>query len=330
MLARVAGLIAVLLGLVACAPIVIPAGPAIRAPIVADGCLVTRDGARLPLAMWPAKTPKAVVIALHSFRDYRQAYDELGRWFATRNVSVYAYDQRGFGGSPNRGLWAGNKTMVDDLRDAILAVRATNAGASIYLAGESMGAAVIMALMASTDPPPVSGIVLAAPAVRGRLVRTPFGDALLSLATFAVPGSATRVERQQDPALSAIALARLRDDPLVLREVRVDTYSGLMALADAASAAAPGIDVPTLLLFGANDGSVTRTAVCDAQARIPRSLLSSVFYVDGPHLLLQMADNKRAFADIDAWMSGAPPPSNSDANIAADFARLCRARRAAR
>ena len=135
------------------------------------------------------------------------AYDELGRWFAARDVSVYAYDQRGFGGSPNRGLWAGNETMVDDLRDAIMAVRATYPDTRIFLAGESMGAAVIMTLMASSNPPFADGVVLVAPAVRGKLVRSLVGDALLSLATVTMPGNKTRVRQRQDPALSAAAVA---------------------------------------------------------------------------------------------------------------------------
>ena len=257
------------------------------------------------------------------------AYDELGRWFAARDVSVYAYDQRGFGGSPNRGLWAGNETMVDDLRDAIMAIRATYPDTRIFLAGESMGAAVIMTLMASSNPPLVDGVVLVAPAVCGKLVRSLVGDALLSLARFTMPGNKTRVRQRQDPALSAAALARLRDDPMVLRDVRVDTYAGLMALADAASVAASRIGVPTLLLFGAHDRSVTLASICDAQARIRQSTLSTVFYNYGPHLILQMSDNERAFADIKAWMWGTPAPSLEARDVATDLGRFCRAQRTA-
>ena len=329
-LIRLFGFVAVLSAIVACAPVMKAAGPAIRTPAIADGNLVTRDGEHLPLTVWQSgPTPSAVIIALHSFRDYHMAYDELGRWFAARDVSVYAYDQRGFGGSPNRGLWAGNETMVDDLRDAIMAVRTTYPDTRIFLAGESMGAAVIMTLMASSNPPFVDGVVLVAPAVRGKLVRSLVGDALLSLTRFTMPGTKTRVRQRQDPALSAAALARLRDDPMVLRDVRVDTYAGLMALADAASVAASRIGVPTLLLFGANDRSVTPASICDAQARIRRSLLSTVFYNYGPHLILQMSDNERAFADIEAWMGGTPAPSLEARDVATDLGRFCRAQRAA-
>ena len=113
-----------------------------------------------------------MIIALHRFRDYRRAYDELGRWFAERGVTVYAYDQRGFGAAAHRGLWAGSETMIGDLRDAIDAIRGVSGDAPLFLAGESMGAAVIMTLLGSSNPPDIDGIILAAPALRDVRVDT--------------------------------------------------------------------------------------------------------------------------------------------------------------
>ena len=286
--------------------------------------MVTRDAKRLPLNTWQAVgDAKAVIIALHSFRDYRGAYDELGRWFAARGVTVYAYDQRGFGGAPNRGLWAGSETMAGDLRDAIEAIRKASGATPVFLAGESMGAAVIMTLLGSPDPPDVNGIILAAPALRGKRVRSAFGNALLSLATVTMPGNKTRVRQRHDPKLSAAALERMREDPLVLRDVRVDTYAGLLTLADTASAAAVHIETPALLLFGANDRSVTLTAICHARSRLA-GRLTAVYYNQGPHLVMQMAANERAFGDVEAWMMGESPPSLVDSAFATNLASICR------
>ena len=321
-------LVAVLSTVAACSPAIIPAGPTTRAPEIASGALITRDDERLPLTLWRAReNARAIVIALHSFRDYRKAYDELGGWFAARGVSVYAYDQRGFGGAPNRGLWARAATMADDLRDAIAVVREENREVPIYLAGESMGAAVIMTLLGEPDPPDVAGIILAGPALRGKRVRSAMGDALLSLAMLTVPGNKSRVSQRSDPTLSRAAVVRLRDDSLVLRDARVDTYAGLLALSDAASAAALRIDVPTLLLLGANDRSVTLAAVCNARSHMRSQLgprLITIYYRRGPHLVLQMSDNKRAFTDIAAWMSERTTPSLADSAFASDLGGVCR------
>ena len=54
-------------------------------PALESDALMARDGARLPVTRWDARQPSALVVALHSFRDYRAAFDELGPWFADRD-----------------------------------------------------------------------------------------------------------------------------------------------------------------------------------------------------------------------------------------------------
>ena len=54
----------------------------------------------------------AVIIALHGMNDYANTYYLAGPWFAERGVALYAYDARGFGRSPNRGLWPGERLMT--------------------------------------------------------------------------------------------------------------------------------------------------------------------------------------------------------------------------
>ncbi len=38
--------------------------------------------------------------------------EDAAPWFADEGVALYAYDQRGFGGSPNRGIWAGTRPWL--------------------------------------------------------------------------------------------------------------------------------------------------------------------------------------------------------------------------
>ncbi len=96
----------------ACSPVVALPGPAVAAPSIAEAGLVARDGAKLPLRIWrPAdgQAPRAILIALHGFNDYRNFFATAGGWFAERGIQSYAYDQRGFGAAPNRGLWPGRR-----------------------------------------------------------------------------------------------------------------------------------------------------------------------------------------------------------------------------
>lgn len=56
-----------------CAPRVIPAGPPVGQPALAEDALVMADGVRLPLRVWrppEGVRPRAVVLALHGFNDH--------------------------------------------------------------------------------------------------------------------------------------------------------------------------------------------------------------------------------------------------------------------
>ena len=80
-------------------------------------------------------------------------------------ITTLAYDQRGFGLSPNPGIWAGAETMRADLNDALMAARARYPGVPVFALGESMGGAVVLTALALDAPPPADGIILVAPAV---------------------------------------------------------------------------------------------------------------------------------------------------------------------
>ena len=312
-LARLRSLALVLMALAACAPVTMPAGPAVRAPAVEGAGLVVRDGVRLPLERWrPAGPPRAVVLALHSFGDYRLGLEQAGRWLAARGIEVFAYDQRGFGGAPHFGLWAGADALVDDLADAVAAVREAAPGAPLYLLGESMGGAVVLDLMGRPDAPEVAGLLLATPGVREGVRIRYLVDAFMWTAAHTFPAFSLTVRREREARLSDAARARFALDPLVVREVRADAYDGLLELSDRASAAAYRVQAPTLLLYGGADGFVQQVSIC-AAFRALRGPRLGLLHPEAPHLTLQWREADRLLADMAAWIAGEPPPSLSGA-----------------
>ncbi|HEY0435117.1 MAG TPA: alpha/beta hydrolase, partial [Phenylobacterium sp.] len=80
--------------------------------------IVSFDGARLGLSEWDATTgePWAVIVGVHGMNDYANAFHMAAPWWAEQGVTTIAYDQRGFGRSPQRGIWAGDRLMTEDLR----------------------------------------------------------------------------------------------------------------------------------------------------------------------------------------------------------------------
>ncbi len=72
---------------------------------------VMTDGYRLPLLTIPdnGREPSAIVLALHGFNDYNNAFLDFGTYLGGKNITVVAYDQRGFGRTKGRGYWHGTR-----------------------------------------------------------------------------------------------------------------------------------------------------------------------------------------------------------------------------
>ncbi|MFV4649160.1 alpha/beta fold hydrolase, partial [Mycobacterium tuberculosis] len=99
--------------------------------------------------------------------DYAEAFSLAAPLWAKAGVTTYAYDQRGFGRSAERGVWGGKALMTQDLRTACALARARHPKAVVAVVGESMGGAVAIAAFASASPPDADRLALVAPAVWG-------------------------------------------------------------------------------------------------------------------------------------------------------------------
>ena len=96
--------------------------------------------------------------------DYSNAFHLAAPWWAEQGVTTYAYDQRGFGRSPGRGIWAGDDLMTEDLRTvAVAGPRASTRTPILVVVGESMGGAVAAEAFASDRPPAADRLVLLSP-----------------------------------------------------------------------------------------------------------------------------------------------------------------------
>ncbi len=276
---------------------------------VTDDAFVMPDGARLPFRSWlPEGEPTAVILALHGMNDSRDAWEYPAPAFAQAGFAVFAPDQRGFGATASRGLWAGTEGLVNDARAMARLLRARYPRSRLILMGESMGAAVLICAATSDAPPPADGYVLIAPAVWGRAKMNPFLRALLWTAAKTVPGwrltgsGMVRILASDNRD----ALVRLSTDPLTIHGTRVDAVRGLVDLMDAALAAAPSFRAPALFLYGGKDQLVPARATAAtwrALADGPRTPLTRAFYPAGYHLLLRDKGRAEPIGDIVTWIA---------------------------
>jgi alpha-beta hydrolase superfamily lysophospholipase len=292
------------MALAACAPLQAPNGAANATPAVEADAFLTRDGLRLPLQHWDAERPRAILVALHGMSDYSEAFDLPGPWWAAHGITTYAYDQRGFGRSPDRGVWGGSDAMRQDLTDFVDAAHRKYPGLPVYALGESMGGAVVLTALASDRPPRVAGAILVAPAVWSRNDMPLTYRAALWIAARFVPAM-----RVSGAGLHIVAcdnievLKKLSRDPVYQHSVRADQVYGLVNLMDEARSAPERLShpPPILFLYGGNDQVIPKqptlavVRALDGGAEVRR-------YPNGYHMLLRDLDGQTIWADIAHWI----------------------------
>ncbi len=303
---RRAALIALLALVGGCAPqrLEPPHAPGFEPPRIEGNRFHTGDGTVLPLAHWKARTPRAVVIALHGFNDYRRAFVWPAPLLTAGGVDVIAFDQRGFGASPGAGLWAGRERLVADVRTLVRLVRARHPRRPLFLLGESMGAAV--AILAAAEPETgarLAGVILVSPATWGWSELNPFYRATLWTLAHVAPGwhlSGRGLKRVASDNFAALrAMGR---DPLIIKETRVDAIYGLVDLMQAALDAAADVRTAVAVLYGGKDEIVPLHAIRALIARLPGERTTVRRYENAYHLLLRDHDRRRAVRDILAFI----------------------------
>lgn len=312
------------LALGGCSPTVMAEGPAVTSPHWDGDRLVMKDGAALPLREWlPEGAPRAVVLALHGFNDYSNAFEGPAPGWAERGIATFAYDQRGFGYAPDFGYWAGTGTMVEDLRTATALIRARYPGTPLFLLGESMGGALIMTAETEADPPPCDGVILVAPAIWGRELQGPVGAGALWFFAHTVPWlEVSGANLNIQPSDNIPMLRKLGADPHVIKETRVDAVYGLVDLMDHALAAAPKLKVPALVLFGQREEVLPSSAAMTMLRRLPQppDRPRIAIYKSGYHMLLRDLDSGIVRQDVAAWVLDptlAALPSGADSHAEA-------------
>ena len=318
--------------LAACAPLRPPERPAAFEPRLNDDHALMDDGYRLPLDAWrAADEPRAVVVALHGFNDYRRAFASAGPFLAERGITVYAYDQRGFGETAYRGLWAGSERLTADLHAMLALLRRRHPELPLYLLGESMGGAVTIAALAADPDLPVDGVVLVAPAVWSRLTMPWYQRWGLWLAGRLAPGwKPTGESLNRWPTDNIELLRAMARDPMVIKATRIDTIVGLVDLMDLALASGPRLAVRGLLLYGAKDQIVPAEPTCQLLRQLPNggnARWRSALYPDGYHMLLRDLQGEQVLEDIASWIltPDHPLPSGHESPPGEIWA-LCRER----
>jgi alpha-beta hydrolase superfamily lysophospholipase len=289
--------------------------PAERTAQLLQGRVVMQDGVSLPLRYWlPEGRPRVVILALHGFNDHSHAFELPAEYMRLYGVAWFAYDQRGFGGAPQPGIWPNEANLTRDAVSVLAALKARYPDTPVFLLGESMGGAVAVMAALRPDFPPIDGVILIAPALWGGESFNPLYRTALWSFVHVWPSKRFTGEGLHILACDNIELLRqIAHDPLFLKSTRADAIYGLVHLMDHAYQGLQEVKTPVLLLYGAHDQVIPSGPIVKA-ARKAGPNLRSAYYPLGYHMLLRDLNGDVPVRDLLSWVyhPNAPLPSGDE------------------
>ena len=289
--------------------------------------VVMSDAYVLPMRKWlAADVPVAIVLALHGFNDYSNAFDAVGQAFSGQSVTTYAIDQRGFGATEQRGVWAGHAQMQADLVATVNLLCKKHAGLPVFVLGESMGGAVLLSAVQQLEQTCARGLILSAPAVWGWQTMPWWQTLPLRILAHIMPTTTvTGEDLDIDPSDNYEMLRALGRDPLIIKETRIDSIYGLTNLMEAALENSGALSMPTLILYGEHDEIIPPTAFCRMYSNLPDRAASRwrlALYPDGYHMLSRDLQGGVVIRDMLSWINDRGSWLPSGHEVLQDTSRL--------
>lgn len=281
---------------------------------------VSFDGAELGLTVWESQQePDVVVVGLHGMNDWANAFHMAAPYWAEHGVTTYAYDHRGFGRSPNKGIWPQEELMREDLRVAVQIARNRHPEAKLAVVGISMGGAVAASAFGSDDVPNADLLVLSGPGFRGWGALPLAYKASLWVSARVRPAWIVTPPRRVvriEPTDNIEMLREMWSHPNMTRENRIDQVHGVVSLMETAHDRVSKIpeDIPVFVTYGAKDIVIPPNAMARSVRVLPRHVRTA-YYENGYHMILRDLDSAKVHADTLAFLkdpeadlpSGAPP-----------------------
>lgn len=269
---------------------------------------ISFDGEKLALTSWEnnkGSNDGPIIIGLHGMNDYADCYYLLAPYLAQLGMDFYAYDARGFGRNSNKGEWAGAKTMVRDFLALLDLLKIKHPNRKVFLIGDSMGAATILASFKFNIAPKCDGIILAAPAVWGWSNLPLFyriglwaGAGILKNKPLNPPDIVVRKIIASDNNEMLLKIGR---DTNMIWETKPKTLKGLVDLMEygynGIENINPSIHPPILALFGAKDQIVPINASNKAKRKFTAKA-KIIDYENGYHMLLRDLGREEVYNDI--------------------------------
>ena len=251
----------------------------------------------------PAGEPTAVVAIAHGAGEHSGRYAHAADRLTREGHAIYAIDHRGHGRSQGpRALVDRMDNAVADLDKLIVFAGGRHPGVPLFLLGHSMGGTVAVSYaLAHQDR--LSGLILSGPLAAIDPVPVPTRLAATALSKLAPRAPAIAVDSSlvsRDPAV----VEAYRRDPLVHHgKLPVRTVAELAAAIEAFPDRVGAIRLPTLILYGTEDGLCPPRGSEMLTERIGSTEITARSYAGLYHEILNEPEREQVLDDICAWLA---------------------------
>jgi acylglycerol lipase len=290
-------------------PPALEARPLAPTPVKTDGevrhetrVFAGAGGTKIFAQSWrPAAEPRGALVIHHGLKSHGTHYTELATRLAQQGFAVHALDMRGHGRSAGaRATLDSFDDLMDDLDTVVRGAIAESRGRPVFVAGHSVGGAVVT-LYALERKPRIAGIVLLAPALR--VDRLPIEAAATPIAAALSPNAGVvDVPNEffcRDPAM----LAAMYADPLIYQEPGpARTAATLLEAWGRIWAAADSLDIPVLGLHGTADRATDPRGTAELVRRARVKDRELLLYRGLFHDLVREPEREQVMGDVEMWL----------------------------
>lgn len=239
---------------------------------------------------WPVDGAKGAVVIVHGLAEHSGRYEHVAAALNAAGYAAYARDLRGHGHSVGFPGDVGGDVarLAQDIADHCVAVHANHP--RTFLLAHSLGSLLALPAAASMPVGTIAGLVLSG-------LATAPGPAILESLASGTGLPAEAVSR--DP----VVVKAYKEDPLVFYDrVPVETMVLAVEVTQRAVEAIPLVQVPVLLLHGADDVLCDPEASRAAHAQLNVSDKTLIVYEGLYHEVFNEPEQDRVLADTIAWL----------------------------
>ncbi|MDP3939450.1 MAG: lysophospholipase [Deltaproteobacteria bacterium] len=264
-----------------------------------------KEGVSLYAQAWTPPEARRAMVVVHGLGEHSGRYQNIVDHFTPRGFAVYGFDQRGFGKSAGtRAFTASFDDFLDDLDSFVDVVRARRPGEKIVVVGHSMGGLIVLRWAAFRAPRVAALVSSGAALVPGASVSRMKIAAARILSRISPKLSMPNEVNPADLSHDQAVVKAYEQDPLVIRKITARLGFEIIRSMGETLSAAGRVQIPILLLHGADDALVdstgTRKFFETTQAPDKRLHLYPGFL----HEIFNENGKEKVFQDMEAWLSG--------------------------